>query len=298
MTQHGQISAGLPTRQGDIPFTEQDFRDIAALAKAEYGLHLEPAKKVAIQSRLSRRIRALGLDGFADYCRRIAGGDREEGDHFITALTTNVTHFYRELHHFTMLERDILPKLADKARRGGKVRLWSAGCSTGQEPYSIAGSVLAVFPEAARHDVKILATDVDPQVLRIAEQGAYEADSCQFPTPALQARIFSSAARDGRCEVRPDLRALVTFRRLNLNAPWPISGRFDVILCRNVAIYFDRDTQDRLWTRAAEVLHPGAHLFIGHSERIAGAPLDLFENVGVTAYRRRETPGTQHRKEA
>jgi chemotaxis protein methyltransferase CheR len=263
------------------------FSRVAAVAKAGWGLNLDAAKRPLIETRLSKRMRKLGLTDYAAYCDLVEGGDVEEQDHFVMALTTNVTHFYRELHHFEQFEKEILPALIVRAKSGGRVRIWSAGCSSGQEPYSIAGSVLAGAPDAGRLDIKILATDIDPAVLRKAETGIYSSADRSFPTPELERRIFARApsGESDNLPVRPELRALVTFRPLNLIAPWPIAGRFDVVFCRNVVIYFDKPTQATLWSRFADSMNPGATLFIGHSERM-DRPTQLgFEAVGITAYR-------------
>lgn len=287
MTPMARPSAG----DGDLPLTEADFARIARIAKAGWGLSLESAKRPLIRSRLGRRVTALGLASFDAYCDVVEAGEAQESDHFVTALTTNVTHFYREAHHFEMLENQILPPILQAARSGKRVRLWSAGCSSGQEAYSLAGSILALAPEAARLDLRILGTDIDPTVLQIAQAGLYDPKICLFPTPALEERVFGRApVTTALRPVRPELKALVTFRRLNLVKPWPISGRFDVILCRNVVIYFDKPTQRQLWARFAEVLHPGAWLLIGHSERIAD-PQDIgLDPAGITTYRRAAPP--------
>lgn len=278
-------------RSADIPFGESDFVRIAAFAKSEYGLHLEPSKKALIHSRLRKRIVALGLEDFSAYHAYLKAHLDQESDHFISVLTTNVTHFFREQHHFVQLEREVLPPLIERARSRGRVRLWSAGCSTGQEPYSLAGSVLHLCPEAARLDLKILATDLDPFVLDRAEGAVYPAEDCKTPPGDWEARIFDPSDRNRPSrEVRADVRALVAFRRLNLNGAWPMAGPFDVIMCRNVAIYFDKSTQQSLWHRFAEKLRPGGMLFIGHSERVTGPATDVLETAGVTAYRKRPGP--------
>lgn len=275
-------------RSADIPFDESDFVRIAGFAKSEYGLHLEPSKKAMIHSRLGKRIVALGLEDFTAYHNYLRANLEEEADHFISVLTTNVTHFFREQHHFTQLEREVLPPLIERARNRGRVRLWSAGCSTGQEPYSLAGSVLALCPEAARLDIKILATDLDPFVLDRAQGATYPAEECKTPPGDWEGRIFEAADRKRPTrQIRADVRALVAFRRLNINGSWPMSGRFDVIMCRNVAIYFDKPTQQSLWHRFAEKLPAGGMLFIGHSERVTGSAVELLETAGVTAYRKR-----------
>ncbi|MFN4098851.1 MAG: CheR family methyltransferase, partial [Pararhodobacter sp.] len=143
-----------PPGDAESPLTEADFARIARIAKAGWGLSLDSAKRPLIRSRLGRRLKALGLPGFDAYCDIIDSGDAQERDHFVTALTTNVTHFYREVHHFDLLESQVLPELLERARRGQRVRLWSAGCSSGQEPYSLAASILALARDAAKHDLR------------------------------------------------------------------------------------------------------------------------------------------------
>ena len=277
-----------PPADAELQLTEADFARIARIAKAGWGLNLDSAKRPLIRSRLGRRLKALNLATFDPYCEIIESGDVVECDHFISALTTNVTHFYREAHHFELLEADVLPELVARARKGQRVRLWSAGCSSGQEPYSLAGSVLALAKDAASLDLRILATDVDPLVLETAEGGRYDAQSCVFPSPALEDRLFPKAPSTPEAfrTIRPELKPLITFRRLNLMQPWPFSGRFDVILCRNVAIYFDKPTQNRLWTRFSENLHDGGSLLIGHSERITAPAEHALQVIGITAYRK------------
>ncbi|TNF59002.1 MAG: protein-glutamate O-methyltransferase CheR [Rhodobacteraceae bacterium] len=281
------LTTPTPESFSDLPFERRDFEIIARIAKTEFGLHIDIAKEAMIRSRLTKRIRHLNLPSFEAYCALVDTTGSEERDHFISALTTNVTHFYREVHHFEALEAEVLPPLLDQARQGRKIRLWSAACSTGPEAYSIAGSVLHLCPDADRLDIRILATDLDPVVLARAEAGTYRAEECRMPGEAWHRRVFGAARpQDDRLAVRPELRRLITFRRLNLNGAWPTVGRFDAIFCRNVAIYFDKSTQETLWGRLAECLDPGGYLFIGHSERVSGAPLDQLRSAGITTYRR------------
>jgi chemotaxis protein methyltransferase CheR len=257
---------------------------IAAMAKEAFGIHLEAGKKPLVYTRLARRLRALSLPGFADYCRMLQDPSSEdERLRMLAALTTNVTHFFREDHHFATLSR-VLPALLARAREGGRVRLWSAGCSTGQEAYSIAATIAEACPQADRLDIRVLASDVDPDVLARAQAGRFEEDELAGLSPARKASLFGPTAHEGL--IRPELRRLVACRRLNLVGDWPIGGLFDAIFCRNVAIYFDQPTQQRLWSRFAERLPPGGLLLIGHSERVTGPATRLFASVGVTTYGR------------
>lgn len=267
--------------------SDRDFKRIATLAQAEYGIQIEPQKKSMIQSRLSKRMRKLSITDFTEYCTLVESRDPEERENFISAITTNVTHFYREVHHFTQLQKDVLPQLAQRLKSGGRIRIWSAGCSTGPEAYSIAGSVLKVIPDAPRHDIRIIATDLDREVLAKARAARYEADQCQVPAPEWATQVFENPKADGPRSIRRDVAGLVEFQQVNLNGTWPSLGRFDVIFCRNVAIYFDRDVQNRLWQRFVDALNPEGSLFIGHSERITGTAKDQLIPNGITAYRKR-----------
>jgi len=245
-----------------------------------------------VLARIAKRMRAFGHAALSEYCAHLEGeAGAEERRELIYTLTTNVTSFFRERHHFDALRDRILPQLVARARAGGRVRLWSAGCSSGQEPYSLAMTVLEALPEAARLDIRILATDIDPHVLTPARDAVFPEAQAQPIPESLRRRFLEPAeCSDGSpgYRVAEPVRRLVTFRQLNLIGPWPMKGRFDAILCRNVVIYFDRDTQRRLWGRFAGVLPPGGHLFLGHSERIDTAATHGFRVVGPTMYQRAE----------
>ena len=261
-----------------------EFRVIADMLYADAGIHLAANKTSLVYSRLAKRLRALNMETFSDYCALVSSeAGREERGEMLSALTTNVTRFFRERHHFEHLQRELAPSLLAHARAGGKVRLWSAACSSGQEAYSMALCLLAVDPQATRYDVKILATDIDPRVVAEARAGVYRAAALADVPADQRARRFiprgeSFAADD-------DMRALIAFRVLNLNADWPMRGAFDAIFCRNVAIYFDDATQHRLWSRLARQMAGHGWLYIGHSERVAGPAAQQLVASGVTAYR-------------
>lgn len=269
---------------GGVVLSDGDFASIAGHAQRLFGLHLHAGKRDLVYSRLIKRLRALGLPNFDSYCSLLDSGDPDEQQRMLSALTTNVTHFFREVHHFETLKTLVLPPLLEGARQGGKVRLWSAGCSSGQEPYSIAMTLLELMPDAARYDIRILATDVDREILARAEAGNYAPDEIEELGQLGSGRFF---LRSGNSfAAGPELRKLIAFAELNLMSDWPMQGAFDAIFCRNVAIYFDKATQQRLWTRFAEKLRDGGYMFIGHSERVTGAAEALFKGVGVTTYRR------------
>ena len=269
---------------GEFLFTAEDFKTIAQILHSHAGIALAEGKAALVYSRLAKRLRALGLRSFRDYCALIQDAKEvDERQAMMAALTTNVTRFFREPHHFDHLRDQVLPKLVDHAKRGGRVRLWSAASSNGQEPYSMAITVLAALPDAANLDVKILATDIDPNMIAEGRAGIYREDAVS-PVPLDLRRRWFKKAGEGRWEVADELRALVSFRELNLIGDWPMKGKFDVIFCRNVVIYFDEPTQERIWSRFAPLLNPGGTLYIGHSERVTGPAAQLFETTGLTTY--------------
>ena len=287
MTMAPAVRRKAPLVEGEFLFTADDFRQIAQIMYDQAGISLADSKATLVYSRLAKRLRILGMDSFKAYCALVLQ-DREEAQNMLRALTTNVTRFFREPHHFETLRARVLPDLAARARAGGRVRLWSAGCSTGEEAYSLALTVLDVLPEAPALDVRILATDLDRRVLATASAGLYPARAAQSIPAAQRARHFRPVAGEAatRYAAGPALRALVSFRRLNLAGTWPLRGRFDAILCRNVVIYFDEATEVRVWSGLADRLLPGGWLFIGHSERIDTSALPVLASDGVSSYRR------------
>ncbi|MCB6176780.1 protein-glutamate O-methyltransferase [Rhodobacter sp. Har01] len=265
---------------------DRDFARIAEIAYREFGLHLQSSKKELVQSRLMRRLRAIRCPDFSLYCDMISGPDgAAERAELVSALTTNVTHFFREEHHFRLLEEVCLTPVLPALRAGRRLRIWSAGCSAGPEPYSMAMTVLNLLPEAPRLDVRILATDIDPAILTRARAAVYSDDEVRsIPEPLRRGHLEPAGPGQHRIAARTS--GLVHFAALNLMADWPVRGPFDAIFCRNVAIYFDKPTQERLWQRLASLLSPGGLLCIGHSERLHGPAADLLSSAGITAYRR------------
>jgi chemotaxis protein methyltransferase CheR len=273
---------------GEFRFTTEDFRRIAATLHAAAGIALTETKATLVYSRLAKRLRALGLESFRDYCALVAGEDGlDERQRMIVALTTNVTRFFREPHHFDHLREKVLPPLLASARRGGQVRIWSAGCSNGQEPYSIAITILSLMPDAADHDVRVLATDIDTQMLAEARAGVYGDQAVSAVPGELRSRWFERAGADWR--VADPLRRLVTFNELNLMGDWPMRRQFQAIFCRNVVIYFEEETQAKVFSRFLPLMGPDARLYIGHSERVCGAAAGRLETDGVTTYRLRSS---------
>lgn len=276
-----------PLAAGEFGFETGDFEFIATALYEDAGIHLPSTKANLVYSRLAKRLRALGLESFSEYCALIGSesGSAERAQ-MISALTTNVTRFFREPHHFEHMRQEIVSPLVKDIRGGKRLRIWSAGCSSGQEPYSIALTVLSSLPDARSYDVRILATDINPQVLETARRGVYSAEEIAGIPPELR-RSWLESAGAGQSRLDEGPRGLVTFRQLNLISAWPMRGPFDAVFCRNVVIYFDEKTQMRLLNRISSLIRPGGYLYLGHSERLIGPAEVLFKLDGTTVYRKR-----------
>ena len=260
-------------------FTEADFERIRQLIYRHAGIALSDSKRQLAYSRVGRRLRARGLARFSDYLDLIEAGDAAEMEAFTNALTTNLTSFFREPHHF--------PILAEHVGRIGaqrEVTLWCAACSTGEEPYSMAMTMVETL--GAEPPVRMLASDVDTNVLAKAQHGVYPLTALE-KVPEQQVKRFflkGTGARAGAARVRPELQAMITYRQINLlHDQWPVRGPFDAIFCRNVMIYFDKATQYRILRKFAPLLAPDGLLFAGHSENFHHAA-DLFRPRGKTVY--------------
>ena len=253
--------------------------------KARTGISLSENKRNLVYNRLVRRLRALNLESFEAYITHLKQGDGSELTEFVNAITTNVTSFFRERHHFDLLQRVIVPEALSSSRGEPRLRLWSAGCSSGQEPYSMAISVLESGVRGAEAATKILATDLDTEMVELGEGGSYGRDRLSGLSPQHVERWFTRAEAGSRYVAKPELKRLITFRTLNLMESWPMRGPFDVIFCRNVIIYFDRPTQDRLIERFTELLRVGGYLLLGHSESVLDRKARL-EAAGRSAYRK------------
>ena len=267
---------------------EAEFTFLREFVLQHCGISLGEHKRQLVQGRLLRRLRALNLPGFAAYCDVLRNDPESELGELASCISTNVTSFFREMHHYDMLVDELLPRwLAEK--KGGRLRIWSAGCSTGEEPYAIA-MVLAEALERSGSsiDAKILATDLSPQALEVARKGVYPVDRLGGVDEARRKRWFQrgEGSYDGYARVHPRLRELVTVQPLNLLHEWPMQGRFDAIFCRNVVIYFDKPTKQRLFSRYAGMLESRGYLFLGHSESMYGLSED-FDLIGRTVYRKR-----------
>lgn len=278
------VTAAPLTRE--FAFSEADFQTLTQLAYEYAGIALSESKQNLIYSRLSRRLRALRLELFRDYCDYLAD-NASEVENFINSISTNHTKFFREAHHFDHFRTHVAVPFGQSTARGGskgRLRVWSAGCSTGEEPYTIAVVLQREIRHLGSHDARILATDIDTDVLSKAARGECAASAIDEVPPEYHA-FFVSEAVSRNVSVDASLQSLITFRRLNLMEQWPFHGQFDAIYCRNVMIYFDAATKANLVERFTRQLKPGGWLYIGHSESLIGAHpgLDL---VGRTTYRK------------
>ncbi|MFI4869089.1 MAG: CheR family methyltransferase [Steroidobacterales bacterium] len=252
----------------EYDMSDQDFQRIRCLVRDRLGIALAESKRELVYGRLSRRLRALGLRDFGSYLQLIEAGGADELQHFCNAITTNLTSFFRESHHFDYLAQLLLPALERGHGSAARLRIWSAGCSTGEEPYSIAMAMLENMADLRDRDVRILATDIDTNVLSHAHAGVYGSERVEKMDSGRVQRWFERAPDGQTFMVRDELKRLISFKPLNLMDDWPMQGPIDVIFCRNVMIYFDRDTQRQIVGRMAALQRPGDHLILGHSESL------------------------------
>ena len=272
----------------EFAFTTHDFERVRALIHRKAGIALAGSKQEMVYSRLARRLRAIGLSSFAQYLNALeSGADAREWEAFTNALTTNLTSFFRESHHF--------PLLADHLKKVSQpIDIWCSASSTGEEPYSIAMTACEAF-NSLTPPVRIVATDIDTNVLGTAAAGVYGMDRLEKLSPERARKFFlkGKGAQDGLARVRPELRALVTFRPLNLlEEGWHLKGPFDIIFCRNVMIYFDKPTQSKILARFAPLMKSDGLLFAGHSENFLYVS-DAFRLRGKTVYQLDTDPKKQ-----
>jgi len=294
------VSEGTSTglrglRHGPAPLLERHFRLFQALIHREAGIHLSRAKKALVEGRLARRLRELGLDYGAYY--RLVESDEKERVRMLDCICTNETHFFREPKQFSFLESRVFPEWVarnESARMPRRVRVWSAGCSTGEEPYSLAMSFLARFPPSSGWEIDILATDLSTRALEKARSAVWPlAKAKEIPAPYLKDFMLKGTGpQAGNMKAGPEIRSRVRFQRLNLNADaFSLADRFDLILCRNVLIYFDATTKARVMGRLIDRLGPQGYLFLGHSETVAGLNARM-RSAGPTVYAPTEGPQT------
>jgi len=270
----------IDNRTHEYAFTQADFERIRKLIYSHAGISLSKGKQNMVYSRLARRLRANGMTSFHEYLNFLERGNPEEWEAFTNALTTNLTAFFREQHHFPILEKHV-----EKRKNQNKIQLWCSASSTGEEPYSMAMAMMQAF-KTFSPPVHILATDLDTNVLAKAQLGIYSLDKLEkIPKEKLkQFFLKGKGVHAGSARVRPELRNMITFRQLNLlDESWPIRGPFDAIFCRNVMIYFDKQTQYKILKKFVPLLAPDGLLFAGHSESFQHA-VDLFKLREKTVY--------------
>lgn len=256
-----------PTGLGEATLSPAHFARIIEMLHAHCGIRMRTGKEGLVRARLAKRLRLLGLSDYDSYLDLVERDPaRLEFTEMVDALTTNKTSFFREEAHFDFLQDTVFPACT------GPIRLWSAGCSSGEEPYTLAMLLNESLPESSARNVKILATDISHRVLATAKAGVYSADALSEAPRAMVQKYWTPAVSSGaaRVEAAPSLKRMIQFGRLNLMAPWPMRGPFDAILCRNVMIYFDKATQQELVARYYALLRPGGYLFVGHSESLTG----------------------------
>ena len=263
-----------------------DFHQIAEIVMGNCGIMLPASKIGLVRTRLQGRIRKLGIDTYAKYVALLKSpAGAEELPELISVISTNVTSFNREPHHFEHFRAHVVPSLVQKLSRGQEVRIWSAGCSNGSEPYTIACAVKEAMPNVNNAKFKILATDIDQHSLSIGRSGLYPEDMVSKMESVLLKKYFTET--NGKFQIANDVMKMVSFKQLNLMNPWPMKKSYDAIFCRNVMIYFSQENQERLMQKFADRLNTGAFFYIGHSERMAGPAADQFNSVGSTTYQKR-----------
>lgn len=272
----------------EFEYTLDDFNYLRKMSNEYSGILVPDDKFDMFYSRLSKRLRVLGFNCFKEYCQYLKKYPELEFTEFINSVTTNLTAFFRENHHFEYVEHAVLPELLKKSLPTRQIKIWSAGCSTGEEPYSLAMTLLENIPEG--WDIKILATDLDTNVLATASEGIYPLDRVEAVGEQRLKRWFQKGTGINNHKVRANaqIKQIIHFKQLNLMQEWPMQGFFDFIFCRNVLIYFDRDTKETLANRYGRLLKEGGHLFIGHSESLH--QLDTpFSLIGNTIYKKSRT---------
>lgn len=281
------------TPDREFHFTQADFDRVRKLIHEHAGISLAPIKQDMVYSRLARRLRALKLDNFDAYLARLTGGDEAEWETFVNSLTTNLTSFFRESHHFEMLIRQM------RETRSRPFRIWCSAASTGEEPYSLAIAACEAF-DTLTPPVEIVASDIDTNVLATAQRGVYSTDRVERMAPARLHRFFlkGKSAQEGYVRVRSELQRLISFVRINLlDSRWPVQGPLDALFCRNVMIYFDKPTQYQILKRFVPLLREEGLLYAGHSESFLHAA-DLFRSLGRTVYERADRPPSSQRGHA
>lgn len=274
-------------REGATHLSDDDFKYVCQFTYKSAGIVLNDSKREMVYRRFMRIIRDRKLPSFSAYCQLLRNNPEQERHYFVNAITTNLTSFFREQHHFDYLQSHEYPRLLESKLKK-RLRIWSSASSSGEEPYSIAISLLEAFGDKVNQwDAKILATDIDSNVLAKGQAGVYPEQAIDELPIGIKKQYFQKGKGELSKQVRvnDELRKLITFNQLNLLGSWPMKGPFDIIFCRNVIIYFDKETQSELFKRYYHMLAPGGLLILGHSENL-GRFQQYFENVGRTIFRK------------
>lgn len=271
--------------QREFEYSEADFGRVKKIVYEFAGIDLNESKKNLVYNRLAKRIRFLQQGSFKQYLDYVEAQGESEFVHLINAITTNLTFFFRENHHFEFLSKTAIPELLEKNKTSKKIRIWSAGCSTGEEPYSIAIVLKEAVPSG--WDAKVIATDLDTNVVNTGIKGVYKDDRLKGVSEERKKRWFlkGTGSNSGFIKVKPELQEAIKFGQINLMHDWPLDEPIDIIFCRNVVIYFDKPTQSKLFNRYADLLPDNGYLFIGHSESLYKV-CDRFELLGQTIYKK------------
>lgn len=269
--------------------SERDFWRFSTLVYEKCGINLHDGKKELVRARLNKRLREGSFKDFKAYYRFLT--EKDSGDELVRmldAISTNLTSFFRENKHFDFLNEKVFPSYVEEKKRPRTLRLWSAGCSSGEEPYSLAIWLLEYFNESLPFDVKILATDISSKVLTLAQRGVYTSQKLANMPKQFLRKYFQRGhgSQEGNFRIKQSVSELIVFKRFNLMAPFPFKEVFNVIFCRNVMIYFDKKTQQALVDKFYESLSQGGYLFVGHSESLTGIRHN-FEYVMPSIYRKR-----------
>jgi chemotaxis protein methyltransferase CheR len=269
----------------EFDYTDADFEWVRKEIYQRVGISLNESKREMVYARVARRLRQLGMSDFGSYRKYLTNGPESELIEFANSLTTNVTAFFRENHHFEVLANEIVPELVKLKTSSKKIRVWSAGCSSGEEPYSIAITLMESLPEGWRGE--IVATDLDTQVLDVGKKGIYPIDRLKnIPQSKLKKWFWKGkGANSNMARVVPELQKMIEFRQLNLISDWKMSEPFDLIFCRNVIIYFDKETQKGLFSKFSQSLRPQGWMFLGHSESLHGVS-EEFRYLKQTIHRK------------
>ena len=272
----------------EFAFTEKDFNALRKIANEHTGIIVTDDKYDMYYSRLVKRLRLLNLGSFKEYIKYLNANRSIEFTPFIDSITTNLTSFFRENHHFEYLQSHIIPDLVARQSMGRELRVWSAGCSTGEEPYTIAMTMLDTMARSTTLKPSILATDIDTTVLSKASSGVYDLSRLDGLPVNIKKRWFfkGKGSNSGLVRVSPELQSVISFKQLNLMEDWPLKEKFHIIFCRNVVIYFDRPTKVQLLNRYADQLEDNGYMILGHSESLQGLS-NRFETVGKTIYRKK-----------